>query len=141
VSTPKQGPSGLGLAAQRHEIEQAASSFLKHESRGARRATMDHMKSSFVVVILVLLPTVVLGQSLRCGSKLITQGTSQAKIAALCGQPVQVVHPPAYNGIVPGASDVQTEIWIFNFGPNKLMQRIRFRNGIADGIDSVGYGY
>jgi len=102
---------------------------------------MDHMKSSFVVVILVLLPTVVLGQSLRCGSKLITQGTSQAKIAALCGQPVQVVHPPAYNGIVPGASDVQTEIWIFNFGPNKLMQRIRFRNGIADGIDSVGYGY
>jgi Protein of unknown function (DUF2845) len=117
------------------------SSFLKHESRAAQRATMGHMKSSFVVVILVLLPTVALGQSLRCGTKLITEGTSQAKIAALCGQPVQVVHPPAYDVIAPGASDVQSEIWIYNFGPNKLMQRIRFRNGIADGIDAVGYGY
>ena len=118
-----------------------ASSLLKPESRAVQRATMAQMKSSFVVAILVLLPTVALGQSLRCGSKLITEGTSQAKIATSCGQPVQVVHPPAYDGIVLGASDVEIEIWIYNFGPNKLMQRIRFRNGIADGIDSLGYRY
>ena len=99
------------------------------------------MKASLAAVILAFIPTLALGQSVRCGNKLITEGTSQAKVAALCGQPVQVVHPPAYDGAVPGASDVEEEIWIYNFGPNKLMQRIRFRNGIVATIGSVGYGY
>ena len=99
------------------------------------------MKASLAAVILAFIPTLALGQSVRCGNKLITEGTSQAKVAALCGQPVQVVHPPAYDVVVPGASAVEEEIWIYNFGPNKLMQRIRFRNGIVATIGSVGYGY
>jgi hypothetical protein len=99
------------------------------------------MTSPLAVVILALLPTLALGQSMRCGSELITEGTSQAKVAALCGQPAQVVHPPAYDGIVAGVSDVQFEIWIYNFGPNKLMQRIRLRDGVVTQIDSVGYGF
>ena len=110
-------------------------------NRSAQRATIAHVKSSFVVVILALLPTLALGQSMRCGNDLITKGTSQAKVAALCGQPTQVVHPPAYDGVVPGASDVQEEIWTYNLGPNNLMRRIWFRNGIVANIDSVGYGY
>ena len=92
-------------------------------------------------LIASFIPTLALGQSMRCGNKLITEGTSQAKVAALCGQPAQVVHPPAYDVVVPGASDVEEEIWIYNFGPNKLMQRIRFRNGTVATIGSVGYGY
>jgi hypothetical protein len=110
-------------------------------NRGAQRATIAHMKSSFVVVVLALLPTLALGQSMRCGSELITKGTSQAKVAALCGQPTQVVHPPAYDGVVPGVSDVQDEIWTYNLGPNKQIQRIWFRNGTVANIDSVGYGW
>jgi hypothetical protein len=116
-------------------------SCLVTENRRARRAIIAHLKASLVAVILALLPTLALAQSMRCGSKLITEGTSQAKVAALCGQPAQVVHPPAYDVVVPGASDVEEEIWIYNFGPNKLMQRIRFRNGIVANIGSVGYGY
>jgi Protein of unknown function (DUF2845) len=96
---------------------------------------------AFLFVVLALLPGLALGQSMRCKSKLITEGASQVKVAALCGQPTQVVHPPAYDGVTPGASDVQFEIWVYNFGPNKLMQRIRFRDGKVIGIDSVGYGY
>jgi hypothetical protein len=99
------------------------------------------LPASLVAVILALIPTLALGQSMRCGSKLITEGISQVKVAALCGQPAQVVHPPAYDVVMPGASDVEDEIWIYNFGPNKLMQRIRFRNGIVANIGSVGYGY
>lgn len=93
------------------------------------------------VVILAFLPPLALAQSMRCGSALITEGTSQAKVAALCGQPAQVVHPPAYDAVAPGVSDVQEEFWIYNFGPNKLMQRIRFRNGRVANVTSVGYGY
>ncbi len=102
---------------------------------------MSHVKSSFIAVILGLLPTLALGQSMRCGSELIARGASQAKVAAQCGQPAQVVRPATSDGVVAGVSDVEDEIWVYNFGPNKLMQRIRFRNGVVTDIGSVGYGY
>jgi Protein of unknown function (DUF2845) len=106
-----------------------------------RRTTFAHLRSRVLLVTLALVPALTLGQSLRCGSELITQGTSQAKVAALCGQPAQVVRPPVADGIVPGVSDVEEETWIYNFGPNRLMQRIRFRNGKVASIDTIGYGY
>ena len=109
-------------------------------NRGTQRA-MEHLKSSFVGVILALLPTLALGQTMRCRSELVTKGTSQAKVAALCGQPAQVVRAAVSDGVEPGVSDVEEEIWVYNLGPNKLMQRIRFRNGVVASIDSVGYGY
>jgi hypothetical protein len=98
-------------------------------------------RSALGVLLLALVPALALGQSMRCASKLITQGTSQAKVAALCGPPVQVVRPPAYDGVAPGVSDVSEEIWVYNFGPNRFMQRIRFRDGVVTNIASVGYGY
>ena len=100
-----------------------------------------HLKSWFVIVVLALFPTFALGQSMRCGSELISKGTSQAKVAALCGQPTQVVRPAVSDGVEPGVSDVEEEIWVYNLGPYKLMQRIRFRNGVVANIDSVGYGF
>jgi hypothetical protein len=102
---------------------------------------MAPLQSSFVAVILALLPTLALGQSMRCGSELITKGTGQAKVAALCGQPSQIVRPAVSGGVEPGVSDLEEETWVYNFGPNRLMQRIRFRNGVVADIDSVGYGY
>lgn len=78
---------------------------------------------------------------MRCGSELITTGTSQAKVAALCGQPTQIVRPAVSGGVQPGVSDVDEEIWVYNLGPNKLMRRLRFRNGVVANLDSVGYGY
>lgn len=100
-----------------------------------------HRVRWFGALILALLPALALGQSIRCGSGLITEGTSQAKVAALCGPPAQVVHPPAFDAVLPGTADVAEEIWTYNFGPYRLMQRIRFRDGLVANIDSVGYGY
>jgi hypothetical protein len=102
---------------------------------------MAHLRSSLIVVISALLPTLAFGQSMRCGSELITKGMSQAKVAALCGQPAQVVRPTFSDGVEPGVSDLQEETWVYNLGPNKLMQRIQFRNGVVANVDSVGYGY
>jgi hypothetical protein len=110
-------------------------------SRGAHWPLMAHVKFSLVALILGLPPTLALGQSMRCGSELSAKGASQAKVAALCGQPAQVVRPATSDGVVAGVSDVEGEIWVYNFGPNKLMQRIRFRNGVVADIGSVGYGY
>ena len=98
------------------------------------------MKTSLAVVVLVLFPTLALGQSMRCGSKLVSKKMTMAKVEALCGKPTQAVHH-ATTGIGPEEFDVSEDIWTYNFGPNKLMQEIRFRGGIVESIQSVGHGY
>jgi hypothetical protein len=102
------------------------------------------MKPRPLLVLLACLPALAAAQSLRCASKIINEGTSQVKVAALCGQPTNIEHQSAVGGFVNGvpvAGDVQVEIWTYNFGPNKLLQRIRFENGIVVKIDSLGYGF
>ena len=117
------------------------------------------MKSSMKVFgLLALLPLSALGQSLQCGEKWVTAGTSQAEVAAQCGQPTQIDHqrnygetgtvaPPAPGplGALPpigvrSGDETSVEIWTYNFGPNRLMQRIRFENGVVVKIESLGYG-
>jgi hypothetical protein len=114
-------------------------------------------------------------QSLQCGEKLITQGTTQGEVAARCGQPAHVDRQTLYSedgaaapggpaprnplgGPPPGSpvsapppglpgiggrsgNESAVEIWTYNFGPSRLMQRIRFENGVAVKIESLGYGY
>ena len=33
------------------------------------------------------------------------------------------------------------ETWTYNFGPNKLMRRVRFVDGIVEEVETLGYGY
>ncbi|HEX3396749.1 MAG TPA: DUF2845 domain-containing protein, partial [Steroidobacteraceae bacterium] len=73
---------------------------------------------------------------LRCSDKIIDKGRSRAEVAALCGKPVQVDNTTPYEGAA-----VAIEIWIYNFGPNQLMARIRFEDGIVANIETLGYGY
>jgi hypothetical protein len=95
-------------------------------------------------------PTLAMAQSLRCDDKIISQGTSRAKVAALCGDPVQADQKSVYYRPIAAtgqrlnpidAIEVQVEVWIYNFGPDRLMQRIRFEDGVVVQIDSIGYGY
>jgi Protein of unknown function (DUF2845) len=101
------------------------------------------MGRALIVVLLSCAPALAGAQSLRCGSKIIDEGTDQVKVAALCGQPTQIERRgPIFNGqAVDGVSDIQVEVWTYNFGPNKFMQRIRFENGVVVKIDSLGYGF
>jgi hypothetical protein len=89
---------------------------------------------------------------MRCGSKLITEGEVRERVVALCGEPVgvtqsSIMRRPSYmrnNRVVYfGDQLVETmvETWTYNFGPNKLMRRLRFVDGILENIDTLGYGY
>jgi hypothetical protein len=115
------------------------------------------------LALIVCLPSFAEAQSLRCGGKLITEGTSQAEVAARCGQPTQIDRQTLYSEggaaglpggprpgnaapLLPGiagrsGSEVSGEVWTYNFGPSRLMERIRFENGIAVKIESLGYGF
>jgi uncharacterized protein DUF2845 len=112
-----------------------------------------------ILVLMVCLPLPALGQSLQCGDKLLTNGASQAEVAAGCGAPTQIEHQTIYGetgtalgpaptplGVLPpigvrASHERSVEVWTYNFGPNRLMQRIRFENGVVVKIESLGYGF
>ena len=114
------------------------------------------MKSSIKIFALIaFLPLAAAAQSLRCGGRLITNGTSKEEVAARCGQPTQIEHQTTYEeaataappmGVLPpigarSGAETRVEVWTYNFGPSRFMQRIRFANGAVVTIESLGYGF
>jgi hypothetical protein len=86
--------------------------------------------------------------SMRCGSKLLTDGDPVDKVEALCGSPTsierrEILRPYGYHrGITVHSSyEVSVEIWTYNFGPHKLMYRLRFEDGLIVDIDTLTHGY
>jgi hypothetical protein len=91
--------------------------------------------------------------ALRCGSKIVTEGDTSAEVAAKCGEPVDVIQMrsiyrrpviwmygrPQFIG--EDYIEVPVEAWVYNFGPNKLMRRLRFEAGLLAKIETLGYGY
>lgn len=89
----------------------------------------------------------------RCGSKLVSKGDTRAEVLAKCGGPADRVAQrsvyrrpmiwahgrPYYIGEDP--MEVPVESWTYNLGPNKLMRRLRFEDGIVADIETLGYGY
>ena len=115
-----------------------------------------------ILALIVCLPLSAGAQTLRCGETLITEGITQAEVAARCGQPTLIDHQTLYSegaaalpggappgmgvGLPPGVvrrsgSQIPVEVWTYNFGPDRFMQRIRFENGVVARIESLGYGF
>ena len=111
------------------------------------------MKRFILVAILASISWDANAQAMRCGNKLITQGDSIAKVATLCGDPSQVDHTSIVrstastfvNGrwVQSGGAQVEipVEVWLYNFGPDKLMQQIRFEDGRVVKIETLDFGY
>ena len=98
--------------------------------------------------------------ALRCGSRVIKDEMPEAEVIQLCGQPVStnflgyVLRPymlkrPAGLASLSGSRHVYggfheellVKEMLFNFGPRKLMRRIRFEGGRLVSIETAGYGY
>ena len=104
------------------------------------------------IVVLLALSSPSLADGLRCGSKLVTDGDTIDQVRALCGAPVNIerrdiLQQPSIvrDGRVIFLGDeavlVPVELWTYNFGPNKLMRRLRFVDGRLEQIETLGYGY
>jgi len=89
--------------------------------------------------------------SLRCGSRLVEPGNSTAKIINYCGQPASVER---YENRVPVETVDQAsgrtittfesrpyQVWIYNFGPSRLVTKVRVRNNVIESMESAGYGW
>jgi hypothetical protein len=110
------------------------------------------MKRVAAVVILGLLACSP-AFAFRCGTKLVAKGDTRSQVAAKCGEPTDVVKMssifrrptvwangrPYYLG--EDFVEVPVESWIYNLGPNKLMRKVIFEDGVVSEIETLGYGY
>lgn len=80
------------------------------------------------------------GDSLRCGSRLVTQGDLLVQVQATCGEPDWRMRFPL--PVAPGyAAADSVELWAYNHGSRRLLQILSFRSGRLDRIDVDGYGF
>ncbi len=102
-----------------------------------------------MLVVLAWTPALALSQSLECSNKIISEGSTRFEVASFCGDPAQIEHKTIYNDVSAAASrvvagttfEVHLEMWIYNFGPTRLMQRIWLQDGVVVRIESLGYGF
>ncbi len=112
-------------------------------------------------ISLVLTATALLASdpahALRCGSRLVKDGMHESEVKAICGQPVSErrlgyvlrshfyrshrLSTTRYYGYGGYYREVLVTELIFNFGPRKLMRKMRFEGGILTSIETIGYGY
>ena len=101
-------------------------------------------------LVSLLATTVAQADSMRCGSRLITEGDTIEEVLELCGEPADrrrtwITRQPRfeYGGReIPfaGEEDVPVDLWTYDFGPNKLVRRIRFVAGKVDSIETLEHG-
>lgn len=114
-----------------------------------RKARAISMNRWLPLVVLGWAPALALSQSLQCSNGIISEGSTRLEVSSLCGDPTQIEHNTIYNGVSAAASnviagtttEVHVEMWVYNFGPNQLMQRIWLQDGVVVRIESLGYGF
>jgi hypothetical protein len=97
--------------------------------------------------------------AMSCGPRFVNEGMTTYQVARICGDPQSAGSRTIYVTRVEGyenlpappkggavASPVYVQIpvnideWVYNLGPNLLMQKLTFENDRLVGIESLGYG-
>ena len=112
------------------------------------------MNRSVVIVVLGLLAAAPsFATTMRCGTRIIGEGITRSEVAAMCGEPDEVLtkrsvfrRPVIWSRGRPffvgeDFIEIPVETWVYNFGPNKLMRRVTFEDGVVAEIETLGYGY
>lgn len=114
------------------------------------------MRTSLLIgltAVVMAMATPAHADGMRCGGRLIRDGDVRAEVRAFCGEPADVqtrtiLRRPIYNAVNgrviylgEGLTEIPVETWTYNFGPNKLMRRVRFIDGVVEEVETLGYGY
>jgi hypothetical protein len=98
--------------------------------------------------------------ALRCGNKLILEGMLEEEVKAHCGEPTAVrdlgyvvrsydplAHRRSLGALLfrygPGNyyQELLVTEYFYNFGPRKLMRKLRFEGGILTKVETLRHGY
>jgi hypothetical protein len=94
------------------------------------------------IVLLLFSPSAF---ALRCGTRIVTEGTQDFQVRDRCGDPfyadtyISLEVFGAY-GPIEQQREVQYDVWYYNFGPRDLMRRFVFRDGVLVREETLGYG-
>jgi hypothetical protein len=82
---------------------------------------------------------------LRCGNRIVNAGMIAAQVRNACGSPFWADNYVSLEilgagGPVEEQREVNWEVWYYNFGSSMFMQRLTFRDGRLQTIESLGYG-
>lgn len=114
---------------------------------------MMHSLKLLTIALAAALPaSLALADAMRCGNRLVRNGDTRAEVRQLCGEPTDIqtrtiLRRPYYdvNGRMvyygDGMVEIPVEVWTYNFGPYKLMRRVRFVDGLIEDIETLGHGY
>jgi hypothetical protein len=78
--------------------------------------------------------------TLRCGPYLIEQGDAAARVIEKCGEPTSkaTLDEPIWsqnpNGTVYQSGTTQSELWRYNFGPNRFPAVLKITGGVVQSI-------
>jgi hypothetical protein len=103
-----------------------------------------------VTLAAIALPGVCYADTMRCGAKLISEGDAQEKVLQYCGEPTEqkrtwIVRQPRFEVggqeySFEGEEEVPVDLWTYDFGPNKLMRRVRMVAGKVESIETLEHG-
>jgi hypothetical protein len=96
------------------------------------------IKAIALITPLIFLPNQ--AYALKCGTKLVEIYDRKHKVLYKCGEPTYTDSYEQVSSIYPYQIQ-QIDVWTYNFGSNKFIQELIFRNGRLHRINSLGYGY
>ncbi len=83
--------------------------------------------------------------ALRCGSRVVDRGALDAQVLSRCGEPYW--RAPRGEFVIQGEGgpieqrfERRIEDWYYNFGPSRLVVRLRFIDGVLETEETLGYG-
>lgn len=98
------------------------------------------------VALLVVGTTSIPAAAMRCGSYLVSTGDTKGEVLLKCGEPAsQNTYQQQLREGIDQNHEVRTtylfDDWVYNFGPDQLLQIVTFRNGRVFSIRSGDYGF
>lgn len=88
----------------------------------------------------------------RCGTQLIREGDHYIEVLKKCGEPAlqerwieegvvsRQIHP-SFRFREYTTDGVVVQLWTYNFGSQKFMRQLKFRNGFLEEIEKIDYGF
>jgi len=102
------------------------------------------MKSVFALILLLLVTAP--AHALRCDGRLVDEGDHALTVRERCGEPFWVDRYSEWliqgeDGPVEQRIEIPVEVWFYNFGDNRFMQKLSFRDDRLVREEALGYGF
>lgn len=109
------------------------------------------MKNSVIWILILGLCCLDSAFAMRCGHNLVGVGDRKSDVLNLCGEPdsiethteivAKTLRYPYRTLDIQHYEEIQVEEWLYNPGPSRFKQYLRFENGVLKEVKSLGRGY